>query len=220
MSAREEHIAVSKSARLFLLGEPASATDIWIVCHGYGQLAGKFVQNFECIASATRLIVAPEALHRYYIDPLSVPARDRRVGATWMTREDRTHDIADYVAYLDRVADHVKTRVSQPFRLHVLGFSQGSSTVFRWAAQGNTSIDTLILWAGEVPADVDMKQAEEKLAKTKVIFITGAADKMMPPHIVQLQQDRLAQAGIAFTAKQHAGAHGMNVHMLQELAAH
>ena len=219
MKAREEHIAISKSARLFLLGELATASDVWIVCHGYGQLASTFVQNFECIASTTQLVVAPEGLHRYYIDPMSVPARERRVGATWMTREDRDTDIADYVAYLDRVADDIKARVSHTCRLHALGFSQGSSTVFRWAVRGNTIIDRLILWAGEVPADVDMQQAALTLADTNITLVSGASDKLMPQRSMQVQQQRLEAAGIPYTTEQHGGGHEMNSELLQRLAS-
>src|ERR1051325_10016453 len=51
-----------------------------------------------------RRLVAPEGLSRFY---LSERATERRVGASWMTREDRLAEIADYLGYLDAVYDDV-----------------------------------------------------------------------------------------------------------------
>jgi dienelactone hydrolase len=81
-------------------------------------------------------VVAPEALSRFYVDrgepAAGTPAR---VGATWMTREDREAEIADYVRYLDRALDAAAGRpgAAAP-ALGVLGFSQGAATACRWAA--------------------------------------------------------------------------------------
>ena len=63
---------------------------VWFVLHGYGQLAGEFIRFFADLATDDSLVVAPEAMNRFYlVNPESAPARDRPVGATWMTREDR-----------------------------------------------------------------------------------------------------------------------------------
>ncbi len=96
----EHHITVARTARYFTIGDPA-ATEIWFVCHGYGQLAARFLKRFEPITEGARLVVAPEGLSRFYVG--SGERRDQPVGATWMTREDRLHEIADYVKYLDAV---------------------------------------------------------------------------------------------------------------------
>jgi hypothetical protein len=64
--------------------------DVWIVCHGYGQLAADFLAAFQVIAAADRLLVAPEALNRFYPGVTTGPhGPDSPVAATWMTREDR-----------------------------------------------------------------------------------------------------------------------------------
>ena len=47
MSIIEHHIRISKRARYYTIGERAGASDVWIVCHGYGQLAGRFLRHFE-----------------------------------------------------------------------------------------------------------------------------------------------------------------------------
>ena len=46
--------------------------------------------NCAPLDDGSRLIVAPEALSRFYLGEVSQrPASERRVGASWMTREDR-----------------------------------------------------------------------------------------------------------------------------------
>src|SRR5947199_10791389 len=95
---QEHHFSTRRTARFFTLGSPERSTDLWILCHGYGQLASRFLERFRPIEAERRCIVAPEGLSRFYLT--DSPA-ERRVGASWMTREDRLHEIDDYVRYLD-----------------------------------------------------------------------------------------------------------------------
>ena len=63
----KHHLKVSRTARYFTLGELNEQTkNVWFVCHGYGQLAEYFIRNFEAINDGENLIVAPEALSRFY----------------------------------------------------------------------------------------------------------------------------------------------------------
>lgn len=218
MTAREEHIAVAKTARLYLLGEPGAVHDVWIACHGYGQLARKFIRSFESISAPGRLIAAPEGLHRFYLDPPPAPASQRRVGATWMTREDRETDIRDYVAYLDRVVEHVAgTRTTA--RVRAFGFSQGCATAFRWATMGATRMDELILWSGEVPPDVDMQLAADRLRQTRITIVVGQHDELAPAAVVQRQVDRLKAAGLSAELLEFDGGHEIDPDTLEQLAS-
>jgi hypothetical protein len=91
-------IVVPRSARYYTLGPTHGfPREVWIVCHGYGQLASRFLGQFAGLDDGTRLIVAPEALSRFYLDPIPErrDQRNPRVGATWMTKEDRDAEIAD-----------------------------------------------------------------------------------------------------------------------------
>ena len=217
MSAREEHIDISRSARIYILSDVAMPTDIWIVCHGYAQLASRFITHFEEIATPERLIVAPEGLHRFYLDPPPAPAAKRRVGASWMTRVDRETDIRDYVEYLDRVTAHV-TGGRREVRIRALGFSQGSATVFRWAASGRTRVDDLILWAGEVPPDVDMKVAAERLRNTRLTYVHGTRDDMLPAAIAQKQLELLDSVGLSYEVRRFDGGHELDPALLASIA--
>ncbi len=75
-----------------------------------------------------------------------------------MTREDRRAEIADQIAYLDALHDHVRPPASASrVRLRVFGFSQGVATVGRWVVRGRrVRADEVILWAGAFPPDVDL----------------------------------------------------------------
>src|ERR671913_1620 len=92
-------LVVPRTARYYTLGPTHGfPRELWIVCHGYGQLASRFVSQFAALDDGTRLIVAPEALSRFYLDPIPKRRNEAspRVGASWMTREDRESEIADY----------------------------------------------------------------------------------------------------------------------------
>src|SRR2546426_12690078 len=143
---QEHQFSTPRSARYFTLGSPQHAADVWLVCHGYGQLASRFLERFRPIAAERRCIVAPEGLSRFY---LTESPAERRVGASWMTREDRLHEIDDYVRYLDAVYREVLGRVEGPAaRVTALGFSQGTATVSRWAALGQSRLHHVVLWGG------------------------------------------------------------------------
>lgn len=217
MNSTEHHIRVPKRARYYLLGEPAGATDIWMVCHGYGQLAARFIQHFACIAEAGRVILAPEALHRFYIDPPPAPAKHRRVGATWMTREDRESDIADYIDYLDILVSELAAQAPHA-RVRVLGFSQGTATVLRWAVRATRAPDDLILWAGEVPTDADWNLGARKLVHTTIHAVRGRQDELTPDSALQRNLQTLSAVGLTYRMHEFDGGHQLDETVLRDLA--
>src|SRR5213596_1082227 len=144
----EHHLSVSRTARYFTLGEGSAAVaEVWFACHGYGQLAARFLEKLRVLDDATRYLVAPEGLSRFYLSEIPT---ERRVGASWMTREDRLAEIEDSVQYLDAVYQDVfgsldRSRVT----VHAVGFSQGAATVSRWTGLGRAKVDRVTLWGGE-----------------------------------------------------------------------
>src|SRR3989475_8204908 len=96
---QEHRISVTRTARYFTLGDPAGGVEeVWFACHGYAQLAGRFLEKLRVLEDGRRYVVAPEGLSRFY---LTESPTERRVGATWMTREDRLSESDDYVRALD-----------------------------------------------------------------------------------------------------------------------
>ena len=48
MKIKENTILTSRTARYYTIGEAnQETTDVWIVCHGYGQLAKYFIKHFQ-----------------------------------------------------------------------------------------------------------------------------------------------------------------------------
>jgi predicted esterase len=207
---RERHLAVARTARYAALG-PVGAPDVWFALHGYGQLARRFLTAFTPIAAPGRLIVAPEALNRFYVDEAH-----QKVGATWMTREDRLTDIDDYVRYLDAVADEVLAGADR--RVTVLGFSQGSATACRWLTRGRVRAARLILWGGEVPPDLDVPEAAARLRGVDVVLVAGKDDHFITPKVLRAAAARLTALGVAHRAITFDGGHAIDGELLWQIA--
>lgn len=219
----EHSIVVPRTARYYSLG-PAHGfpRELWIVCHGYGQLAGRFIQQFAPLDDGTRLIVAPEALSRYYLDaiPERRHQREPRVGATWMTREDRGAEIADYVHYLDLVAAEVRHPLAGASpRIVVLGFSQGTATVSRWLAASDLRVDQLVLWSGSIPPELDLAAWAARLHGASITLVVGDTDELATPTAVAAEAEKLSVAGVGFTLQRFPGGHAIDRDALEALAA-
>ncbi|MEZ4699897.1 MAG: hypothetical protein R2834_06175 [Rhodothermales bacterium] len=207
------HLDVSRSARFFTLGAPSPALrEVWFVLHGYGQLAEYFIRHFRPIADDSRLIVAPEALSRFYLD-----AEYKRVGASWMTRDDRERDIADNNAYLETVAGEIWQRLDPAsVEVHVLGFSQGGATASRWAAtSAGFACHRLILWASRIASDLDGHAA--KLNRMRLTYVAGDRDPYLTPERARDERAWLDGHGIAHTFVPFEGEHRMNPDVLRQL---
>ena len=213
---QEHHLSVARTARYYTLGEPGG-TDVWFVCHGYGQLAARFLRRFEPIAGGSRLVVAPEGLNRFYVG--SGEHRDQPVGATWMTREDRLNEIADYVKYLDAVYADALRGSPAPGRVRALGFSQGAATASRWAALGAARIDELVLWGGELPPDLDLVASAGRLKRLRVSLIAGTRDEYITPKILAGIERRLSEQAIPYRKHVFDGGHEIEPAALRQLAA-
>ena len=217
---REAHLVVPRTARYHLLGEASPAVrELWVVLHGYGQLARRFLRHFAPVASPARLVVAPEALSRFYVASDVARHAQAHVGATWMTREDRLAEIDDYVRYLDLLAAHLRASLPAGAALHVVGFSQGAATAARWAALGTASLHRLVLWGGALPDDLDLTAHHARLAGARLTLVNGDADRFRPPDAVAADRERLRAHDVPFVAHAFAGGHEIDAALLARLAA-
>jgi len=88
-------LKTERTARIALLGRPGpEVRHLWLVLHGYRQLAPYFLRKFAPLARPDTLIAAPEGLSRFYLEGYY-----GKVGASWMTREARLDEIADQISY-------------------------------------------------------------------------------------------------------------------------
>jgi predicted esterase len=221
LQPREHHIRVRRTARWYELGEATPAVrEIWLVIHGYAQLARDFIAAFEPIAAAERLIVAPEALSRFYTAVERGGAHQRAsVGATWMTREDREAEILDYVDYLDAVVERIQAAAPNASRTVALGFSQGTATASRWALLGASAPHRLILWGGGPAEDIQPEQLAGRFPALPIELVHGTEDHVVPIAIVQRAAERLRAHGVAIEMRTFEGGHRIDPAVLVEVAS-
>lgn len=214
--AQIHRIEVPRTARYLTLGPP-DAPERWIVVHGYGQLARRFLRRFASIDDGSRRIVAPEALSRFYVGnergrhgPGSV------VGGTWMTREAREEEIADYVRYLDLLADR---EAPDGRELTVLGFSQGVATAARWVSFGRVRPARVVLWADFLPPDLPAEVARARLRRTELILVRGEEDgAVADPERAAAEDRQRAEAGLEPRLLTYVGGHDIDPALLQRIA--
>jgi predicted esterase len=198
----------------------AELREVWIVCHGHGQLARRFLSRFLPLERADRLFVAPEALSRYYLSPpvggphpVGTP-----VGASWMTSEDREHEIEDYVKYLDLLHDEIFSVVDRgKVRLWVLGFSQGVATVARWVARGNVDPDRVVLYAGVLPPELGADGAARLARRSPLTIALGTSDDFARPELITAQERRLLDLRVPHTTIRFDGGHEIIPEVLMQL---
>jgi predicted esterase len=215
----EHHVTVPRTARYYTLGTAGAETRaVWIVAHGYGQLAGDFITRFAPVDDGVHLIVAPEALNRYYHDTRPGASSTSLVGATWMTKEDRSSEIADQVTYLDALYATIFRDVARDtVRVTALGFSQGVATVARWLSHTQVPIDRAIFWAGMLPDDV-LLNADTALRRAETVLVLGSRDEFGTVERVTRQIAALQAADKSFTQMEFAGGHRLDDDTLRALA--
>jgi len=175
--------ATTRSARYAAIGAvPEDASRIWFALHGYGQLADRFLRPFEGLLPSDTCVIAPEGLSRFYLEaPRADGSHMQRVGASWLTREQREVEIADAMSWLDQVHDEVTTAATRADGVApwtgVLGFSQGVATAMRWIASGHVAPSHVVVWAGGLAHDVDAAALRAKLANADLTLVCGDDDQ-------------------------------------------
>ncbi|GAB3179020.1 alpha/beta hydrolase [Telluribacter humicola] len=212
MDATKHHIPVSRTATYYTLGELGENTRrVWFVLHGYGQLAQQFIKKFGALDDGQTLVVAPEALSRFYLEN-----GFEHVGASWMTREDRDLEIDDYVSYLDQLYHSVlQGGKLDNIEITVLGFSQGCATASRWLDRGMLRCDRLILWAGHFANGLTDLVSLDKLPQSNSYYVCGEQDQFLSKINVQEYLVRLNEEAPDLQIIRYQGGHAINEHVLK-----
>jgi predicted esterase len=214
----ERHISVARPARYQHVGEISPATrQLWVVLHGYGQLAEYFIRHFRPMHDADpagTVIVAPEGLSRFYLH-----GTDGRIGASWMTRADRLAEIDDQAGYLTQLLASLLADCPSTTRVTVLGFSQGTATASRWLATyaGRWRPQRLILWAGDFPADIEIQSARQLVQGLPIALVSGDQDAYVSLSKLQEQANALRQHGAYVTTHSFSGGHALDAPLLRHL---
>lgn len=213
IAVEERSIVVQRTARFHTLGGAHDAAEILLVLHGYGHLARFFLNAFNGLEEG-RTIVAPEALSRFYTD-----GSFTRVGASWMTREDREHEIADQIGYLDALVDLLRSECRKARRIRALGFSQGVSTLCRWSMQGRTALDHVVIWGGSMPPEIDTARLKERWKNTRIDLVHGTDDPVVKEDVLLRNEAAVRAAGIAFETHRFHGGHELDSVTLERVLA-
>ena len=196
-------LSVTRTAHYYTLGTPGShIKNVWLVCHGYGQLARTFIHRFSDLDDGKTLIIAPEGLNYFYWGGFSGDPV-----ATWMTRENRLDEIADYTNYLQQLYDYFITPLSAEVKISFLGFSQGVQTISRYLLAKQPHFHRLVLWAGLLPDDLNFKQARSYFAEKELHFIYGTEDELIKEKYIQWQLDFAERQQLDLTVHQFKGKH-------------
>ena len=170
----EHHLTVQRTARYYTIGKLTDqTTHIWFCLHGFGQLASFFSKKFTDLDDGKTLIVIPEGLSRLYLN-----GDYKRIGASWLTREDKQHEINDFLAYLNSLYDSLLNgRDAHSLQVTLLGFSQGAATACRWLNAGYIRADRLILWAGFFSNGISDVIDPAKIADVETHYVYGRQDE-------------------------------------------
>ena len=212
---QSRHINVTKRARYFQIGEANSSTKkVWMVFHGYAMLSEFFIKKFEILNDGETLIIAPEALNRFYItEDFS------RVGASWMTKLERENDIIENNQYIESLFQKVAKDIGHSnFQLNVLGFSQGSATACRWIFSSNNKANNFIVWAGDIPKDSLTEENRSKWNSLNIFLVFGTKDPLITTDLSLKFQKRISEYKLNFDLVEYDGDHRIFPKILKEVS--
>lgn len=207
----EKEISISLKTKYSTYGKLSDKTEkIWLVCHGYGQLARFFIKNFEVLNPITNYVIAPQGLSKFYLKGFS-----GRVGATWMTKEDRLTDIENQWTLLDTVFEKELQNIDlKQKEIYAFGFSQGVATICRWLTVTKNKTDKLIVWSGEIPSDF-YQMDKDKMPP--ISFVYGKQDPFIPFMQIEKQKQHFEEQNIPFEMLPFEGKHELNSEVLLKI---
>ena len=208
----ENHqLLVRKTARYFTLGNPHTASKLWFVLHGYGQLATFFIRKFNDLDLTQNFIVAPEGMHRFYLS-----GNSGRVGASWMTKEGREDDINDNLHFLDELYQHI-SKNNTFLEKNLLGFSQGGATASRWHEKGVFNATNFILWASIFPPDLDLPKMSNTFLNSNNFFVVGDDDEYFNSDKIEVIRRAFLEQNLSFKDILYRGKHTITEEGLNRL---
>ncbi len=183
----QRHLDISIKASYYTLNNLTSKTErVWLVFHGYGQLAEFFIKKFEGLDPDKNFIIAPQGLSKYYLEGVY-----GRVGASWMTKEDRLTEIENQYSYIDAVLNQFDLNSK---KLIYFGFSQGTATMGRYAAHAKIPFEQMIIWAGTFPPDTNPNDWGYLTGEEGIHYYTSKEDVYFKDEMIPQQNEVVKNA--------------------------
>ena len=197
----------------YALQAPASSSSeppaLLMALHGWGQNCRHFMRNFRSLDKRNIMVVAPQAPHQFYLD-----AETRKVGFNWLTRYERDQSIADLNQYLFGMLEVIQRQeVFDPRRIFVLGFSQGASVAYRFAASGLVYPAGVIACCADLPADVAERLNE--VGRFPVLLAQGRGDDLVPEAKVIAARKAFLDAGFVYEDFVYDGGHRITPELVE-----
>ncbi len=178
--------------------EGAGPFPVLLGFHGYAESAAVHLPQLARIDPAHQWVrVSVQALHRFYGRAAS------EVVASWMTREDREHAIADNLAYTAAVQAAVRRDHPARAPMVVVGFSQGAAQAYRVALAAGPACVGVVVLGGDVPPDV----AARAEALPPVLIGRGSRDPWYDADALAADVATLRGAGVPWSVCEFEGAH-------------
>lgn len=206
-------LKVERTAHYHTLGEAnVNTRRLIIACHGQGQRSQFFIRRFDVLDDGETLVIAPEALSKYYLNGFG-----GKVGASWMTSEDRLDEIADYANYLQQLLDHYLPLLNEDVTITLLGFSQGGATIFRWAMEKFPAVDRFILFGSMIPEDLDYRPYLDYFNSKKLVWIYGTSDQFLTQERLEFNRSVFEKNNLNFEEITFDGKHEVKREVLKAL---
>jgi len=212
---KKQFLTVRRKARYFQLGKASNNTStVWVVLHGYGMLSEFFIKKFKKLENDNTLIIAPEGLNMFYLD-----GKYDRVGASWITKEEREKDIEENIDYLNSLLEVIYNQVGHSnITFNILGFSQGGATACRWIFNSKIQVKNLILWAGDIPKDTLTVENKNKWESINTHLVMGEKDTLINEKMRAKFIGLVSDYGLKYTLTKYDGDHRVYPDVLTKLA--
>ncbi|MBK9593769.1 MAG: hypothetical protein IPO32_20580 [Crocinitomicaceae bacterium] len=149
-------------------------------------------------------------MHRFYLNGTS-----GRVGASWMTKENREDDIKNYIQYLETLLKKI-AHENQYEKKCLLGFSQGGATASRLIGASQQKFDAFLLWAAVFPPDME-RQNFGKFNVSKNYLIIGDEDPYYSVEVIVHEKEKLKETGMKFEVVPFNGKHTIHAETLKKI---
>lgn len=185
---------------------------VWIIFHGYAQLVEDFQEGFSNIDLDENVLIFPQGLSKFYMKGI-----DKKIGASWMTANDREFDIQNYINYLDKIYQMEIQPFLKRINLNILGFSQGVHTASRWIYQSGISYQKFIAWGAGLAHEIDKEIIKKSFSQGYNYFVIGDKDRFISQEALEKMKDRYRIIGLDYKLIQYQGTHDIYPEVLKDL---
>jgi predicted esterase len=190
----------------------AETKKVWVIFHGYGQLAEEFSSQFSKLEAPDTCLIFPQGLSKFYLK-----GTDKKIGANWMTAHDREVDIENYISCLEKIYNREIRPFEAYIELNLLGFSQGVHTVSRWIYRSEIQYNKLLVWGADIAQEIDGNLVKKFFSCGKNIVIIGDRDRYIDEEKLKLLKARYSKIGFKYQLVEYNGGHDIYPDILIEL---